>query len=1102
MASRINVGITGDNSGLQTALNDSKRTLKDFVTDFNRKAAEIGNIGGKLGEAQRKLVMSGNIDSQSKSVATSLTKLNSQINLANGLYQINGDRIAMVQAKTQAYTSTLSDLLSRGLKPDSDSAKALSQEIRKLNAELYVLEGPKRATELARKLAEEQRKAGEAATKMAEDKRKADEKAAEAARKLAEEEKKAAEKAAEAQRKASEKMVADRQKAFVELGNITKNAGRNMTMAVTAPLVTVSALSLKAYGDLDALRRGLAIAEGSMQGALRRQKELKSIYELPGLGIQESLRGDVLLRKAGGFSSNESFNIMKEFGNAIALGGGGKEQFGLVLTQLAQMSTATKVLATDLKPIIGQAPVVADAIKRMFGTVNSEQISKQLEAAGKGPKEFISMLTAELAKSERVTSGFKNGIENLQDSLTVAGDIVGRVIDRNNTLTATLSEGANKVEDLAKWFEGLSETEQTAILGALAFTAATGPMIYAAGSLAGSIQNLANAKKILTTALGASRAATILSMGPIVAIAAAIGLLSFKAYGAIQAQKDWSGEMAKANVISKTLAEVNEEVAASIANEKSKVEALLKVARDETKSKTERKTAIEQLRTIAPDYLGDLTLEKIKTDEVVKSVDRYIESLRLKTKAQVLAQQKAAAAMGVEREKAKTPDQYVTFFDKLAASMKNKKYGSYDEIIKNTGTRKQIEALEPLIIKLNALSDAEEEVTADMKRLGLSLSQPIVPKVPTVGTDTDTKKGHSDITEAINLLDDLQNVENQASESRRKLNTIEKEGHEQVRKIFAMKISDGLKYKLFIESIQATERKLFDARREESLKPIYNKPKLIPSSSSVFDYLGVKANQDVTIRMKLLWSEDKSALKDSKATTKANRTIEGFSDMERAIAEANGIDLSKPLSAKERQLVDFMVNMNGILRQGAADATTGMVELVGGLIAGTSGIDQLPQMLLGVIGGAFQQMGKAYISFGLTSTKVMPLLTNPFTSGYGAIAAGIAMTALGAGLKAATQKRQKFANGGIAYGRIFGVNAEAGEYSNARNNPEVIAPLNDLSHLLEPYWIKSVRTGMGVQNYTPPSQRTDQPINIEVIQNDRGAWSAHRREDKKVKGTR
>ena len=55
-------------------------------------------------------------------------------------------------------------------------------------------------------------------------------------------------------------------------------------------------------------------------------------------------------------------------------------------------------------------------------------------------------------------------------------------------------------------------------------------------------------------------------------------------------------------------------------------------------------------------------------------------------------------------------------------------------------------------------------------------------------------------------------------------------------------------------------------------------------------------------------------------------------------------------------------------------------------------------------------------------------------------------TAVG-GVLAAWASIPKFADGGLAYGPTLGL---MGEYAGARNNPEVIAPLNKLKDLISP----------------------------------------------------
>lgn len=1005
----VNVKVTGDNSGLKTAINESKAAMKDLVSDFTRKAAELDALGSKAGEAQRKLVLTTSSTGFMRGIENTFTKLNSQINVANGLYQLNGERMAMVQAKTQAYTTALSDLYAKGLKPGSAEAKVLEDEIRKLNAELFNLQGPQRAAEEQKKLADAEAKAAAAAKKAAE----------------------------------------ERKKAYGDLVNITKSAGQNLTAAVTLPIAAITTASLKAYGDLDALRRGLAVTEGSMERAMSRQKELKQIYALPGLGISEALRGDVLLREAGGFNAGESMNIMKQFGNAIALGGGGKEQFGLVVTQLTQMASKSRVLSEDLKPIINQAPVAAKAIRNMFGTVDSEEISNKLKKQGKGPKEFIQMLTAELAKADRVTGGFRNGVENLQDSMTVAGDTVGRVIDRNQILTKTLSGAGDKVEELAKWFENLSEEEQTAILTMVGFAAAAGPAIYIAGSLAGSIQNLANAKKVLTTVLGAQRTAMIASLGPYAAIAAAAALAAAGMYALYKVYNPTI-------VAASKLSDISKQVTTNTAGELSKVKELVAVAGDEKKSKEERAKAMQALKSQYPDYFSKMDTEKIKAGELKTAYDKLSDSI-IKTArsraAESKIQENEAKALELEMQKEELKAKLSS--DKNTSAYLDRGNGrgytmggilyQYQDAASQSNQQQEIRNLDTQIAQYRKANEALSRFV-ETKKEDQKVSS------SSKGDDKAGKQRADDTARALKLLADLRDVQSQTSSDRLTLNNIESDGFQQLVMISKMNISLELQYQLLLASRGATERKLFDARRKmqlQELRGVYER--VIPWNPQA-------RLQD---RVRGIGKE----MADNRPAAPYSG-LSGFSEMEKAIARANAIDLSKPLSTWNQQLMDAMIAMNQTLSQGATDAFLGMGEVIGGLIAGTAGIEDLPKMLMGVIGGMFQQMGQAYVAYGLTTSSLIPTLTNPFTAGFGALAIGVALTALGAGLKAAISgggKTQKFASGGIAYGRVFGLNAEAGEYSNAKTNPEIIAPLKNLTAIMQPYFLAAVKVGAAAQ---------------------------------------
>lgn len=68
----------------------------------------------------------------------------------------------------------------------------------------------------------------------------------------------------------------------------------------------------------------------------------------------------------------------------------------------------------------------------------------------------------------------------------------------------------------------------------------------------------------------------------------------------------------------------------------------------------------------------------------------------------------------------------------------------------------------------------------------------------------------------------------------------------------------------------------------------------------------------------------------------------------------------------------------------------------GGGLAG--GFAAMGKTILSGLGSIFSQMGKSLLQYGLVMKGLLPSLSNPFTSGFAAIAAGVALMALGGAL--------------------------------------------------------------------------------------------------------
>ena len=151
-------------------------------------------------------------------------------------------------------------------------------------------------------------------------------------------------------------------------------------------------------------------------------------------------------------------------------------------------------------------------------------------------------------------------------------------------------------------------------------------------------------------------------------------------------------------------------------------------------------------------------------------------------------------------------------------------------------------------------------------------------------------------------------------------------------------------------------------------------------------------------------------------------------------------------SAKALTAFNKEVAVSVDLSQGIADGFVGIAEGIAAMASGTLTFKGFMGGILKSLGALLSQLGSAFVSAGVAAKQFYAnLIANP----PAAIAAGIALVAAGALVKGIgnrlTAEPPKLASGGIAFGRSL---VEVGEYSGARANPEVIAPLDKLQNII------------------------------------------------------
>jgi TP901 family phage tail tape measure protein len=130
------------------------------------------------------------------------------------------------------------------------------------------------------------------------------------------------------------------------------------------------------------------------------------------------------------------------------------------------------------------------------------------------------------------------------------------------------------------------------------------------------------------------------------------------------------------------------------------------------------------------------------------------------------------------------------------------------------------------------------------------------------------------------------------------------------------------------------------------------------------------------------------------------------------------------------------------LNAAMVDAAAGVGEAIG-----SGDVSNIGKALLNSFAGLLQNLGQMMITLGFAQQSLAESLKlGPLGAGL-AIAGGIALIAIATAIKSKmSEGATAFADGGIVSGPTLGL---VGEYQGARNNPEVISPLDKLQSMIQ-----------------------------------------------------
>lgn len=184
--------------------------------------------------------------------------------------------------------------------------------------------------------------------------------------------------------------------------------------------------------------------------------------------------------------------------------------------------------------------------------------------------------------------------------------------------------------------------ENIAKIGTLSYIAVT-------SLFTGKLKTAAIATRGLTVALAATPWGAVMAI--VAAVTTAIILFTKSSNEATWAQKE--------------LAKAQSDATIEIKKEESALHNLIRIAKDETRTKEQRQAAIKSINEISPEYLGNITLENIKTQETTKAVNAYIKALDKKLKLQAVEKTLEATYDKEKEIKGKDRSDYTKWYDYL-----------------------------------------------------------------------------------------------------------------------------------------------------------------------------------------------------------------------------------------------------------------------------------------------------------------------------------------------------------------------------------------------------------------------------------------------------
>ncbi len=777
------------------------------------------------------------------------------------------------------------------------------------------------------------------------------------------------------------------------LGAEVQDIGKKMAVIGTLPAIFAAGAAFKQYADLQKLTIGLKQYGESIN-------TVKELAKLPNVSIEGAAQSLIQLR-AVGIESNVAQRGIKAFANALTAAGKSSTDLNPALTNVVQMLSTGTVSAADVKELANRIPQARKALQTAFGTTSGEALTKI------GSEKVVMGLITELEKIPPVAGGAGMALEKFGDSAQFAAATMGESIDKAFGLTKIISDLADGLGDATDMFADLSPDTQKFSLSLVALAAAAPIVVTAIGAIISASGALAIGLGVTGATVGAVAAAVVVG-----------GALIITYWDDIKSVLTDSG-------LWSTLSGMAESTMGAIVSTFKTVGSLLSMNWEKAFHDISNVTAnitngINSLVFGTVKMVGIL-IGNIATligfdgfgkwiREQSYGLDKLLEKIRI-------AETAPKGQVGIERR---------------ATRRANEDFAAGEAAAKAEQAAKRLEIVVPvtnlasLSIKelgerLSGLKDAYENLKPGEANY-IATKGSIAKQVKQItGLIADQSKGIS-----ISSKKNKESLKDTA-EGYKYISTTQE-------KIAAIDLST--KWEKEQAQLKATEKA---AKELLSVTAALNVEMLKPRGSTIGGSLQSGLDKS---------KANLSGLMDQRISASGGPAsksgLERYEEMYAKKSGESAEEYTKRLGDIKKATDTSNEQINQSIRGTAAQVGVSFGEMIGNLATGVDSIQSFGKRVIGALGSMLKEIGKSLIAFGTAGKALEFFKEKPGL----AIAAGIAVTAIGQALSASVTKssQAKFAKGGFAYGEM---QATVGDNPNARFDPEMIAPYSKVHNSIE-----------------------------------------------------